>query len=267
MKTCNNLLILPLLMVVVLIHPINCSEHMTSFGYRLPSNSYAIFRLNHRTSIKNNEKKNNPWIPISRKSSSQEYFREKRHLTVSRKNPHRARKISTNTAGTSNPLKTFSSYEAHQRDDLQTSLTIRSDCEQLNQPLLDSVFPLCQTHLHACQMKDFGQCLLDYYPQTRDLTSSTMSRVTSANSFGASGINPARSLHEDDRICTDFVREFFARCRNYITSCQELKSDKIKALPVLGCLFSHYAELMLPLFNAKLREERFYYGSTKQYID
>ena len=76
-----------------------------------------------------------------------------------------------------------------------------------------------------------------------------------------------RSLHEDDRICTDFVREFFARCRNYITSCQELKSDKIKALPVLGCLFSHYAELMLPLFNAKLREERFYYGSTERYID
>ena len=76
-----------------------------------------------------------------------------------------------------------------------------------------------------------------------------------------------RSLHEDDRICTDFVREFFARCRNYITSCQELKSDKIKALPVLGCLFSHYAELMLPLFNAKLREERFYYGSSAQYID
>ena len=69
--------------------------------------------------------------------------------------------------GTSNPLKTFSSYEAHQRDDLQTSLPIRSDCEQLNQPLLDSVFPLCQTHLHACQMEDFGQCLLDYYPQTR----------------------------------------------------------------------------------------------------
>ena len=64
--------------------------------------------------------------------------------------------------GTSNPLKTFSSYEAN----LQTSLTIRSDCEQLNQPLLDSVFPLCQTHLHACQMKDFGECLLDYYPQT-----------------------------------------------------------------------------------------------------
>ena len=71
------------------------------------------------------------------------------------------------SAGTSNPLKTFSSYEAHQTADLQTSLTIRSDCEQLNQPLLDSVFPLCQTHLHACQMKDFGQCLLDYYPQTR----------------------------------------------------------------------------------------------------
>ena len=69
--------------------------------------------------------------------------------------------------GTSNPLKTFSSYKAHQRADLQTSLPIRSDCEQLNQPLLDSVFPLCQTHLHACQMKDFGQCLLDYYPQTR----------------------------------------------------------------------------------------------------
>ena len=68
--------------------------------------------------------------------------------------------------GTSNPLKTFSSYEAHQRANLQTSLTIRSDCEQLNQPLLDSVFPLCQTHLHACQMKDFGECLLDYYPQT-----------------------------------------------------------------------------------------------------
>merc|ERR1712008_463231 len=79
MKTCNNLLILPLLMVVVLIHPINCSDHMTSFGYRLPSNSYAIFRLNHRTSIKNNEKQNDP---TSRKSSSQEYFREKRHLTV-----------------------------------------------------------------------------------------------------------------------------------------------------------------------------------------
>ena len=70
---------------------------------------------------------------------------------------------------TSNPLKTFSSYKAHQTEDLQTSLTIRSDCEQLNQPLLDSVFPLCQTHLHACQMKDFGQCLLDYYPQTRGM--------------------------------------------------------------------------------------------------
>ena len=72
-----------------------------------------------------------------------------------------------------------------------------------------------------------------------------------------------RNLYEDDRICTDFVREFFAQCRNYITSCQELKSDKIKALPVLGCLFSHYAELMLPLFNAKLREERFYGGAGK----
>ena len=53
------------------------------------------------------------------------------------------------------------------------------------------------------------------------------------------------------------MREFFARCRNYITSCQELKSDKMKALPMLGCLFSQYAELMLPLFNAKLREEHY----------
>ena len=69
--------------------------------------------------------------------------------------------------------------------------------------------------------------------------------------------NPVRNLYEDDRICTDFVREFFTQCRNYITSCQELKSDKIKALPVLGCLFSQYAELMLPLFNARLREERY----------
>ena len=83
-----------------------------------------------------------------------------------------------------------------------------------------------------------------------------MSRVTS------SSYSPVvTSLHENDQACTDFVREFFAQCSNYITSCQELKSDKIKALPVLGCLFSHYSELMLPLFNAKLREERFYGGA------
>ena len=44
---------------------------------------------------------------------------------------------------------------------------------------------------------------------------------------------------------------------SYMIEKTSFKSDKIKALPVLGCLFSQYAELMLPLFNARLREERY----------
>ena len=48
-----------------------------------------------------------------------------------------------------------------------TSKPQTSDCDQLNQPLLETIFPRCQKHRQECQMESFGQCLLDHYPQTR----------------------------------------------------------------------------------------------------
>ena len=100
---------------------------------------------------------------------------------------------------------------------------------QLN--LLEKAFPECSN----CDPEEFGECLVQYYPEMRDL---------SANSEELFG-----SGFEADETCTAFVREFFAQCRNFIPSCQEVKGNQRMALTVLGCLFSHYPDLMLPLLD------------------
>ena len=101
---------------------------------------------------------------------------------------------------------------------------------------LSKTFSRCSTLVEEdCDDSEkIGQCLLDFYPgMAGNLTGSL------------GGMND--ELFENDETCTAFVRDFFAQCRHFIPSCQEVKGNQRLAATVLGCLFSQYSDLMLPL--------------------
>jgi hypothetical protein len=206
-----------------------------TFGYRLPAESYAFFRIQPRI-------------------ASVEDTRQRRHLQlVALPNPNRARK----------------SHNVHAERDKEHYLQRYNDdhdCKINTQ--LKATFPQCyQNSLEQCRgrrpssnhladpdlISSFGRCLVKYYPQTRDLTTATVSKVSSANRIVD---------FEDDRQCTDFVRGFFSRCHRLIPSCRQLQGDEDLAVLVLGCLFANYSELMLPLFNSKLRRDAYTYDGS-----
>ena len=151
-----------------------------TISYKLPSQSYAIFRLKTHQILKNEV----------------EDVRQRRHLEFP--NPLQAR---------------------------------QEQCK--NHGELEQFFPQCSTQICAQNSEEIGQCLLENYPQMSELTRHSLND----------------ELFENDETCTAFVRDFFAQCRNFIPSCQEVKGNQRLALTVLGCLFSHYSDLMLPLLK------------------
>ena len=169
-----------------------------TISYKLPAESYAIFRL--KTS-------NRPLGYSNEEIIENDDVRQRRHLELSNSsiNPHRARK---------------------------ESALRNSSCAN---PKVEKAFPKCAQKLQNCDSEEFGQCLVQIYPQMNDLSSN------SEDLFGTD--------FDSDETCTAFVREFFAQCRNFIPSCQEVKGNQRMALTVLGCLFSQYPDLMLPLLD------------------
>ncbi len=107
---------------------------------------------------------------------------------------------------------------------------------------LKSAFPKCDLcdrgHgvIGVEAMTSFGRCLIDYYPHTKGLTS----KVTNAEKVVS---------FDDDNQCTVFVKDFFSLCAGLIPSCSLLLGDEDKAVPVLGCLFAKYPDLMVPLIS------------------
>ena len=173
----------------------SAATQLYSFGYRLPADSYAIFRINKQ--------------PQS--SATNEVVREKRNFFVKNNehNPHRTRNTTTYFACTE------------------------------NRNLLDGTFPLC-TNLTHCD--SFGHCLVQNYPDTRTLSTSKKHKPWMTSEV---------IEFESDAACTEFIREFFVKCRTFIDSCSALKGDVSQAYPMLGCLFREYPEIMLPLFKQK----------------
>ena len=184
---------------------------MFSFGYKLPSDSYAIFRLP------------NKWLP-SKSSTSEggqqnEFVREKRNFLV---NSNRmGRQLTTSKKSTKH-------YHHHKNQNCAANWT-----------KLDGTFPLCMNYTNC---DTFGQCLVEQYPQTKILPTSK-----DHNPWLTSEVIE----FDNDEACTDFVQEFFIKCKHFIESCKYLKNNVDQAYPMLGCLFREYPDLMLPIFHQK----------------
>ena len=124
-------------------HDLLLSGQITAYSYRLPSGSYASFRLNHL------DRK----IPFNPPPTS-DYFRGRRHLELF-KNPHKARERKSdkiiNESSTSPP---------------------KGECRQ--RPQLEAVFPKCRPQLmRGCDIEAFGGCLMKYYPKAMEFPPSS----------------------------------------------------------------------------------------------
>ena len=134
---------------------------------------------------------------------------------------------------------------------------IESKCQYKSRMTsLKSKFPRCTTSLNRlckvtksrkrkhARLKSLGNCLLKQYPKTKTLSKLSPEVLKSGRG----------TVHfETDRECTTFVHTFFSRCKNYIPSCSEVREgDRSKATLVLGCLFSNYPRLLIPLMSVNL---------------
>ena len=183
------------------------SNSLFSFGYKLPSNSYAIFRI--------------PSKSFSSEGGQQnEFIREKRNLLV---NSNRMGRQLT----TSEKSKTSKQYH-HENQNCAANWT-----------KLDGTFPLCVNYTNC---DTFGQCLTEKYPQTKILATSK-----DHNPWLTSEVIE----FDSDEACTNFVQEFFVKCKHFMESCKNLKNNVDQAYPMLGCLFREYPDLMLPIFHQK----------------
>jgi hypothetical protein len=121
---------------------------------------------------------------------------------------------------------------------------------------LNSRFPKCtkpldklcksfksRNHRKDIRLKSFGECLIMKYPKTKKLSKLSPKMLKS----GRGTIS-----FESDEDCTTFVHTFFLKCKSYITSCKNVREgDREQAKLVLGCLFSNYSRLLIPLMYAK----------------
>ena len=177
----------------------------------MPSDSYAIFRIP------------NKWLPSKSSTTSEggqqnEFVREKRNFLV---NSNRmGRQLTTSKKSTKN-------YH-HKNQNCAANWT-----------KLDGTFPLCMNYTNC---DTFGQCLIEKYPQTKILPTSKHH-----NPWLTSEVIE----FDNDEACTDFVQEFFVKCKHFIESCKYLKNNVDQAYPMLGCLFREYPDLMLPIFHQK----------------
>ena len=115
---------------------------------------------------------------------------------------------------------------------------------------LERHFPECQEHvcdgIDADKSGDteaarrLGRCLVERYPGD----------TASISPLGPGGIGALD--FESDEECTEFVHLFFSECQSLVPSCTKvLEGGQVKAVPVLGCLFGRYPELMIPLLASK----------------
>ena len=118
---------------------------------------------------------------------------------------------------------------------------------------LNSSFPECTKQLDGlCTafksrnkkdlgLKVFGHCLIKKYPKTRRLSKLSPKMLKSGR---------GTIQFQSDEECTDFVHTFFSKCKKYITTCKNVREgDRSQAKLVLGCLFSNYSRLLIPLMS------------------
>ncbi|TRY68522.1 hypothetical protein TCAL_14213 [Tigriopus californicus] len=118
--------------------------------------------------------------------------------------------------------------------------------------LLRETFPQCKSFVDVdgCLtpedtfgLSQYGKCLLEFYPVIRTLP---FTRTLSAGSQG-------QVSFDTDKECTEFVHIFFSDCKRYVESCAAVQGNVDSDLPVLGCLFSQYTAVMMPLLNTGIK--------------
>ena len=120
--------------------------------------------------------------------------------------------------------------------------------------LLVEAFPECASALSGCAdvnsmavLSGYGRCLVTKYSNVVEKIS--LPEISSSSSSSKKAEKRVR--FSSDAECTRFVRVFFPDCAPLIPSCREVKTLRRKesALPVLGCLFTRYPDLMIPLIS------------------
>ena len=118
---------------------------------------------------------------------------------------------------------------------------------------LNASFPKCTKQLNELckafksrnkkdlRLKIFGDCLIKKYPKTRRLSKLSPKMLKSGR---------GTIQFKSDEECTEFVHTFFSKCKKHITTCKNVREgDRSQAKLVLGCLFSNYSRLLLPLMS------------------
>jgi len=113
--------------------------------------------------------------------------------------------------------------------------------------ILRQTFSKCWSPKYACSLHaansskihSLGGCLIDKYPATQTLDL----RKTLSSGHG--------SVHiQSDSECSQFISQFFPLCAKYIPSCVKVGKDVMSETGAVGCLFSQYPTLMIPLLSA-----------------
>ena len=126
------------------------------------------------------------------------------------------------------------------------------------------LMPVCnknsETKKGAMSLSLFGKCLIENYPHVRNISQHQEQQQHKIPTSYHRGGEEKEEVTEDydnqigfesDEDCTDFVHIFFKHCRVHIPSCSLVRLNQDKALPVLGCLFVRYPDLMAPLLSDK----------------
>ena len=119
---------------------------------------------------------------------------------------------------------------------------------------LKTRFPKCTKHLEKLckafksrnrkdkRLKLLGNCLIKEYPKTKKMSKLSPKMLKSGR---------GTITFDSDEECTTFVHTFFSRCKGYIPTCKKVREgDRSQAKLVLGCLFSNYSRLLIPLMSA-----------------
>ena len=119
---------------------------------------------------------------------------------------------------------------------------------------LKTRFPKCTKHLEKLckafksrnrkdkRLKLLGSCLIKEYPKTKKMSKLSPKMLKSGR---------GTITFDSDEECTTFVHTFFSRCKGYIPTCKKVREgDRSQAKLVLGCLFSNYSRLLIPLMSA-----------------
>ena len=145
-------------------------------------------------------------------------------------------------------------YESPTKLQLSSNHKNKSKCQNKAEiRRLNSSFPKCTKQLNGLcmafksrnkkdsRLKTFGDCLIKKYPKTRRLSKLSPKMLKSGR---------GTIQFQSDEECTDFVHTFFSKCKKYISTCKNVREgDRSQAKLVLGCLFSNYSRLLIPLMS------------------